>query len=160
MKGPGGQLALSVGILLIGVMILSGAFYLPPGAGYAQVGPGVVPKFVGGGLILLGIGLLREALTGGFRGVDEDAEKHIPMDWIAFAWVSAGIILYGLMVERVGFVFASTVLYVLVARSFGSRRWVLNVVVGFVLAAFVFATFNYGLGLTLPAGLLKLVLPA
>jgi len=26
--------------------------------------------------------------------------------------------------------------------------------------AFVFAIFNYGLGLTLPAGLLKLVLPA
>jgi len=160
MKGPGGQFALSVGILSIGVAILSGAFYLPAGAGYAQVGPGVVPKFVGVGLILLGIALLREVLTGGFRGVDEEAEKHMPMDWISFAWVSAGIILYGLMVERVGFVFASTVLYVLVARSFASRRWILNIVAGFILAAFVFAIFNYGLGLTLPAGLLKLVLPA
>jgi putative tricarboxylic transport membrane protein len=160
MKGPAGQFALSVGILLIGVMILAGAFYLPPGAGYAQVGPGVVPKFVGAGLILLGIALLREVLTGGFRGVDEEAEKHMPMDWISFAWVSSGIILYGLMVERVGFVFASTVLYVLVARSFASRRWLLNVVVGFFLASLVFVIFNYGLGLTLPAGLLKLVLPA
>ena len=160
MKGPGGQLALSIGILAIGVLILVGAFYLPPGAGYAQVGPGVVPKFVGGGLILIGIALVREVLTGGYRGVDEEAEKHIPMDWVAFAWVSAGILLYGLMVERVGFVFASTVLYVLVARSFASKRWILNTFVGFLLASFVFAIFNYGLGLTLPAGLLKLVLPA
>ena len=130
MKGPGGQLALSIGILAIGV------------------------------LILIGIALVREVLTGGYRGVDEEAEKHIPMDWVAFAWVSAGILLYVLMVERVGFVFASTVLYVLVARSFASKRWILNTFVGFLLASFVFAIFNYGLGLTLPAGLLKLVLPA
>ena len=159
MKAPGGQVAVSVGILSIGVLILIGSFYLPAGAGYAQVGPGVVPKFVGGGLILLGAALLREALTGGYRGVDEEAEKHLPMDWVSFAWVSGGIILYGLLVETLGFVFASTILFVMVARSFGNRRWVLNIVVGVLLAAFVFAIFNYGLGLTLPPGILKPILP-
>jgi putative tricarboxylic transport membrane protein len=160
MRAPGGQFAVSVGILVIGMLILAGSFYLPAGAGYAQVGPGVVPKFVGGGLIILAIALIRECLTGGFHGVDEEAEKHLPMDWVNFAWVSAGIIFYGLLVERIGFVFASTLLFVLVSRSFGSRRWGLNIGVGALLAAFVYAIFNYGLGLTLPAGILKLVLPA
>src|SRR6185436_15400206 len=120
MKAPGGQLSVSLGILAIGVLILGGLFYLPAGAGYAQVGPGVVPKFVGGGLIILAIALLRECFTGGYRGVDEEAEKHLPMDWLAFAWVSAGIIAYGLLVESLGFVFSSTLLFVAVSRSFGS----------------------------------------
>jgi putative tricarboxylic transport membrane protein len=159
MKFPRGQLAVSVGILALGVLILGGSFYLPAGAGYAQVGPGVVPKFVGGVLILLACGLLREVFTGGYRGVDEEAEVHLPMDWKAFAWVSAGIIVYGLLVERLGFVFASTLLFVFAARSFGSRRWALNAVIGVLLAAFVFTIFNYGLGLTLPPGILKPILP-
>ena len=43
----------------------------------------------------------------------------------------------------------------LVARGFGSRRWLLNALTGVVLAVLIFAVFNYGLGLTLPAGVLK-----
>src|SRR5262245_51960547 len=105
MKAPGGQLAVSAGILAIGIAILAGSFYLPTGGGYAQVGPGVVPRFVGAGLIIIGIALLREVFTGGYRGVDEEAEKHLPMDWVAFAWVSGGIIAYGLLVEPLGFIF-------------------------------------------------------
>ena len=55
--------------------------------------------------------------------------------------------------------FASAILYVLVARGFNSRRWGLNIVVGLVLSSAVLAMFNYGLGLTLPPGILKGVLP-
>jgi putative tricarboxylic transport membrane protein len=117
-----------------------------------------VPRIVGSITLLLGILLLRESLTGGFRGVDEEAEVHLPMDWVAFGWVSAGIIAYGLLIELAGFIISSTLLFVLVARGFNSRRWLLNAVVGLVLAFIVYAIFNYGLGLTLPAGVLKGVL--
>jgi len=141
-------------VTLLGVPVLWGSFYLPTGGGYAQVGPGVVPRVVGIGLMLLGVVLLREAFGGGFSGVDEEAEAKLPMDWVAFAWVSAGIIGYGLLVEPAGFVIASTLLFVLVARGFNSRRWLLNAVTGLVLAIIVFAIFNYGLGLTLPAGVI------
>ena len=147
-------MAVAGGVLAIGLAVLGGSFYLPTGGGYAQVGPGVVPRIVSIGLIALGIFLLREAFTGGFRGVDEEAEAKLPMDWVAFAWVSAGIIGYGLLVEPAGFVIASTLLFVLVARGFSSRRWLLNAVTGLVLAIIVFAIFNYGLGLTLPAGVI------
>ena len=99
-RRPKGQIALSAGILALGACVLAGAWELPAGGGYAQVGPGVVPRIVGAVLLLLGAMLLREALTGGFRGVDEEAEVHLPMDWGAFAWVSGGIVAYGLLVER------------------------------------------------------------
>jgi putative tricarboxylic transport membrane protein len=112
----------------------------------------MVPRGVGALTIVIGIFLLREAFTGGFRGVDEDAEVHLPMDWISFAWVSGGIIAYGLAIEHAGFILSSTVLFVMVARGFNSRRWLLNAATGLVLAVIVFAIFNYGLGLTLPTG--------
>ena len=152
MRAPAGHVAVAAGVIVIGALILWGSFYLPTGGGYAQVGPGVVPRGVGAIVIVLGALLLREAFTGGFRGVDEEAEVRLPMDWLAFAWVSGGIIAYGLVIEHLGFVFSSTVLFVMVARGFNSRRWLLNVVNGVILAAIVFAIFNYGLGLTLPTG--------
>jgi len=156
---PKGQIALAAGTLLLGVLILVGSTDLPAGGGYAQVGPGVVPRVVGGVIVFLGALLLREALTGGFRGVDEEAEVHLPMNWAAFAWITAGIIVYGLLVERAGFLIASTLLFMAVARGFASRRWLLNAVIGLAVAAFIFAVFNYGLGLQLPAGVLQGVLP-
>jgi putative tricarboxylic transport membrane protein len=155
MRAPAGQVGVAAGIAVIGAAILWGSFYLPTGGGYAQVGPGVMPRIVGTGLLLLGGLLLREAFTGGFRGVDEEAEIHLPMDWIAFAWVSGGIIAYGLLVEILGFIFASTILFVMVARGFSSRRWLLNAMTGLILALVIYAIFNYGLGLTLPPGVLK-----
>ena len=49
-----GQIAVSLGVLILGALILAGAWSLPAGGGYAQVGPGVVPRIVGGVLLLLG----------------------------------------------------------------------------------------------------------
>ena len=155
MRAPAGQVAVAAGYTVLGALILWGSFYLPTGGGYAQVGPGVVPRAVGIVMLVLGAFLLREAFTGGFRGVDEEAEVHLPMDWIAFAWVSGGIIAYGILIEYLGFVFSSTILFVMVARGFNSRKWLVNVITGIVLAAIVYGIFNYGLGLTLPAGVLK-----
>ncbi len=155
MKAPAGQVAVAAGFTVLGALILWGSFYLPAGGGYAQVGPGVVPRAVGVVMLVVGAFLVREAFTGGFRGVDEEAEVHLPMDWIAFAWVSGGIIAYGVLIEYLGFIFSSTILFLMVARGFNSRAWVVNIVTGIVLASIVYGIFNYGLGLTLPAGVLK-----
>jgi len=154
-RPPGGQLAVAAGVLALGALVTWGSFHLPTGGGYAQVGPGVVPRIVGIATLLLGAWLLYEAFSGGFRGIDEEAEARMPMHWASFAWVSAGIIAYGLLIQGAGFILSSILLFLLVARGFGSRRWALNAVSGTVLAAAIFAIFTYGLGLTLPAGVLK-----
>ena len=122
MKAPAGQVAVAAGVTLLGVLILWGSFYLPTGGGYAQVGPGVVPRGVGLLTIVLGAFLVREALTGGFRGVDEEAEIHLPMDWPSFAWVSGGIIAYGLVIEHAGFIISSAILFVSVVTRTRSPR--------------------------------------
>ena len=155
MRAPAGQAALAAGVIALGGLVIWGSFNLPTGGGYAQVGPGVVPRIVGFGIALLGGFLMYEALSGGFRGIDEEAEARLPLHWPSFAWVSAGLIAYGLLIEHAGFILSSILLFLLVARGFGSRRWALNALSGAVLAAVIYAIFTYGLGLTLPAGILK-----
>lgn len=157
---PKGQLFLSLGVIALGAAVLAGAFMIPDAAGYSTVGPAAVPKVVGAALLLLGAFLVYEVLwLKGFRNHDEDAERALPMNWTAFAWLSGGLIVYGLTIEHIGFVPASVLLFLATAAGFNSKRWVLNAVVAFVLAAAIFALFNYGLGLNLPKGFLKGVLP-
>lgn len=153
-----GQLLLSLGVLLIGALILTGSFGIPDAGGYSTVGPREVPRIVGIGLIVLGALLVWEVIRGGFRNHDEASEAALKTDWAAFAWVSAGLLLYGVAIERAGFIVASMLLFICTARSFGSKRWISNALISFVLAIAVFAMFNYGLGLNLPKGILRGVL--
>jgi len=149
-----GQVALSVGVVLLGIALAYGTYLLPAATGYAQIGPRLMSGIVSGGLIVLGMVLLKEALSGGFAGVDESDHLDTPTDWIAFAWISGGLILNGLLIVPLGFVIAGTILFVLSAHGFGSRAYLLNTIVGLVIAVSTYAFFTYGLGLALPAGIL------
>jgi putative tricarboxylic transport membrane protein len=56
------------------------------------------------------------------------------------------------VIGRAGFIIASTLLFVMIARGFGSRQPVRDAVIAVVLAAVVFFLFTLGLGLSLPKG--------
>jgi len=149
-----GQVVLSIAVVLLGTALAYGTNQLPEASGYAKVGPRLMSAIVSGGLIVLGVLLLKEALTGGFRGVDETEHLETPTNWPAFLWISAGLILNGLLIVPAGFVIAGTLLFVLAARGFESTAYVRNAIVGLVIAGITYAFFTYGLGLGLPAGIL------
>lgn len=149
-----GQLFISIGVVVLGVLIALGTLKLPAATGYSKVGPRLVPVIVSGGLILLGLVLLKEACAEGFRNVNEDEGASVPTHWFAFIWISAAMLLNGILMTRAGFVIAGVVMFVMTARGFGSVRWLPNTLIGIVIASVTYAFFNYGLGLTLPSGLL------
>jgi len=149
-----GQLVVSICVVLLGAALAYGTYQLPEATGYAKVGPRLMPAIVSGGLLLLGLLLLKETLTGGFRGVDESEHGEKPTHWPAFAWISAGLIVNGLLIVPAGFVIAGTLLFVMAARGFDSRAYGRNAAIGLTIAALTYAFFTYGLGLALPAGLL------
>jgi putative tricarboxylic transport membrane protein len=151
---PTGQVILSIGIVLLGIALAYGTYQLPEATGYAKVGPRLMSGIVSGGLLLLGFMLLRESLAGGFRDVDETEFADPPTDWRAFAWISAGLIINGLLIVHAGFIIAGTLLFVLSARGFGSTAYVRNALIGLTIAALTYASFTYGLGLALPKGIL------
>jgi putative tricarboxylic transport membrane protein len=92
-------------------------------------------------------------VSGGWRNVPMD-EAHETPDWPAFAILSAGVILHMVSIAWAGFILASTFLFILIARGFGSRRLVRDIVIGLVLSTAAFFIFTTGLGLNLPGGLL------
>lgn len=155
------ELLLSLGVLALGLFATVVAFQLPEAGGYARVGPNVMPKVVSGGLILLGGWLLYEVLTGGWRAAEPDdaAERgEHPFIPSAFLWVTAGLFAQMALIQKGGFVIAGAVMFAFVSRGFGSRRVVLDAVVGLVLGLAVFLFFVKFLNVGLPAGWLEPIL--
>ena len=66
---------------------------------------------MGGALLVLAGFLVYEVVRGGYRNHDEAAERALGMDWTAFAWISVGLIANGLVIEGLGFIIASLLLF-------------------------------------------------
>jgi putative tricarboxylic transport membrane protein len=81
-----------------------------------------------------------------------DQQEHDAPDWVAFVIISAGVILHMVVIGWAGFIIASTLLFVMIARGFGSRRIVRDAIIAIVLATVVFFIFTLALGLSLPKG--------
>ena len=70
----------------------------------------------------------------------------------ALAWLGAGLVLNIALIGWLGFCVASTVLFMCVARSFGSRQWLRNGLIGAAFAVITFVGFDRGLGISIGAG--------
>jgi putative tricarboxylic transport membrane protein len=149
-----GELLVSLALAALGIFVIMGTQSIPAGAGYSQIGPRAFPYLIGSGLLIIGGILTWQAMSGGWRNVPMDQEEHASPDWAAFALISAAVILHMVSIGWAGFILASTFLFILIARGFGSRRVVRDIVVGAVLSTAAFFIFTLGLGLKLPNGLL------
>jgi putative tricarboxylic transport membrane protein len=155
-RRSGAEIALSLGVLALGVGIAVGTAFLPTQAGYARIGPNFVPAVVALGLLATGAFLLYEALTGGWRRMPDPAPggEHA-LHWGAFGWVSAGLVAHMALLQWAGFVLAGALLFACVARGFGSARPQRDAAIGLALALGVFLFFVRFLNVSLPGGWLK-----
>lgn len=154
-RGARVELILSLGVLALGVFASVVALRLPEAGGYARIGPNFMPKLVSGGLILMGLWLLAEVFTGGWRervADDPAARGEHAFHAGAFAWVSAGLAAQMALIGSAGFVLAQMVLFAFVARGFGSARPLRDAALGLALGLAVFLFFVKFLNVNLPAG--------
>jgi putative tricarboxylic transport membrane protein len=147
-----GEAIISLALIALGAYVVYETQSIAETQGFAQVGPRLFPYIIGTGLTLCGAVLGWHAVSGGWRNVPLDQEGHDAPDWIAFAIISAGIILHMVLIGWAGFIIASALLFVFIARGFGSRKLVRDLGIAVVLATVVFFIFTMGLGLNLPAG--------
>jgi putative tricarboxylic transport membrane protein len=160
-RGGRVELVLSLGVLALGMFASVVAFALPEAGGYARIGPNFMPRVVSVVIMALGAWLLVEVFTGGWRHrtPDDPAERgEHAFERAAFAWVSAGLFAQMALINNAGFVIAAMALYALVARGFGSTRWLRDIAIGLVLGLAVFLFFVRFLNVNLPAGWLQPVL--
>ena len=152
MRRSGAEIALSLGVVALGVGVAAVTATLPSEGGYAGIGPNFIPAVVAAGIILLGVWLAIEAFSGGWR----DAPTHPEVFQKApFVWVSAGLFAHMALIAWAGFIVAGTVLFVFVARGFGSGRIVRDVSIGLVFTLGIYLFFVKLLNVGLPAGWLQ-----
>jgi putative tricarboxylic transport membrane protein len=149
------EIALSLGVVALGLGVAGVTATLPSEGGYAGIGPNFIPAVVAAGIIALGVWLAAEAFSGGWR----DAPAH-PDTFAAapFLWVSAGLFAHMALIAWAGFIVAGTVLFACVARGFGSRRVARDLAIALVITLGIYLFFVKLLNVGLPAGWLAPVL--
>jgi len=149
------EVALSLGVVALGIGVAAVTATLPSEGGYAGIGPNFIPAVVAAGIIALGVWLSVEAFTGGWR---KAPEHHEPFERNPFLWVSAGLFAHMVLIGWAGFIIAGTALFTCVARGFGSRRVVRDVVIALIMSVAIYLFFVKLLNVNLPAGWLAPVL--
>jgi putative tricarboxylic transport membrane protein len=156
--GAGGRrMPLGEAIIGAGVLVLAGVVYwqtasIPVSPIYAKVGPTVVPAVTALALALLGVLLLVAAWRGGWQS---EAERGLAIDRVALLWIAAGLILNVLLIAPAGFTLASIILFVCVARGFGSRALLRDAAIAAVFALLAYFGFARTLGINIGAGLVE-----
>jgi putative tricarboxylic transport membrane protein len=147
-----GETIIATGVLLLAAVICWQTAAIPVSPLYAKVGPTVVPTITAVGLGLLGLLLLVSALRGGWQPLEE---KEIAPDYAALAWVAAGLVLNVLLIGPAGFAVASVMLFVCVARGFGSRAILRDASIGAAFALVAYFGFAKTLGINIGAGFVE-----
>lgn len=156
------ELFIAAALVIIGIVILVQTQDIRVVRSMSQVSPRAIPQIVGAGLIIAGawyaIDIYRKphVAAGGEDG--EDVNAGAKTDWTVLAILAVGLTAFALLMRPAGFVIASAVLFTISSTAMGSRRHLLNAVIGIVLAAIVFLMFDTWLGVRLPAGIFEDVL--
>ena len=155
-----GELAFAGSLLLLGVIVLIDTknMVVPPGSG--SVGPQVFPTIIGIFIVAVSIFLAFEVLRGNYGQPEgtEFGEIETKTDFKTLGIVSASILTYPFLIERAGFVIASTVVFFGVGFAYGARKLIKNLVIAVIFALVVYLTFTKLLSVELPAGILKGIL--
>ncbi|MCW5729477.1 MAG: tripartite tricarboxylate transporter TctB family protein [Alphaproteobacteria bacterium] len=149
-----GETLIGAGLVLLAGLVILETAGAPASPLYARVGPQAFPYAVGGCLLLLGLALVLRGLHGGGR--DGVAEPDLaPVRARPVLWLLAGLALNVALIGEAGFILASTVLFLCVARAFGSERPLRDGLAGLALAGVAYAGFAGLLGISLGRGLIE-----
>lgn len=118
---------------------------------YATVGPSVFPSIVTVFLLMLGTGLMVAAQRGGWAHEQDGTITEMG----SLGFVVAGLVLNAALIDKIGFILASTIMFTLVARGFGSGKWWRDALIGFSLAFVSYFGFDRVLGYKIGTGLIE-----
>ena len=155
-KSIKGELAFAGSLLILGVIVVfdTANMLVPPASG--TVGPQIFPYLVSGFLILVSIGIIVQVLRGNLGQPEgtEFGETIEKTDFKSLLVVAGSMATYPLLIERAGFIVATTVAFFGVSFAFGARNVVKNLVISVIFSAIVYFSFTRGLNVNLPSGIL------
>lgn len=147
-RPDGAAFIMAVGLAALGAVLIWQGGSIPDKGGYAGIGSGDVPKFVGYGLLMLAIGHVVVALR---HGTTARVRPHV----VPVLFVLAGLLLQLFLLRPLGFSVASGLLFACTAAGFGKRNFALTIPIGLALSVLIYGVFDQLLKLKLPAGVLE-----
>ena len=124
--------ALSIAAFLVVVagVIVWDMMRLPKPGRYDPLGASGFPYIVAGGLVILALGVLWDALRGNFPARERQ-------DFLPVIFVVGGLVLQMALLKPLGFSVATGLMFAAVAYGFGEKRLHFSIPAGLVLSAFV-----------------------
>lgn len=145
----------AVAVTVFGAVILWQASVIPESPLYAAVGPKLVPYIAGCGLVGLGLLLMAHAWRGGWSSGLEEVRNAPPINPRSFGLLLAGLAANLLLIDTLGFVFAGTVQFVLVAWALNTRSILRAALIGLAVTFGAYLFFAKALGVSIGAGVLE-----
>lgn len=130
--------------MVIGLFFAILATQYPMGTA-AKMGPGYFPFFLGILMFLLGVLVLLQSFSA------KAAIESIPkFNWRIIAQITGSVVLYGLLLPRLGFLVAVVVLVLVSASASKEFTWKGSLINAGFLVAFTYSVFVLGLKLQFP----------
>jgi putative tricarboxylic transport membrane protein len=148
-RRPDGAAFIIAGLLAaVGVLLIWQGKSIPDKGGYAGIGSGDTPVFVG-------LGLLALAATHVYQGFRRAAVGIPRQQKLPVFLIIGGLMLQLILLKPLGFSVASGLLFACTAAAFGKRNFALTLPIGIAFAFLVYGVFDRLLQLNLPGGLLE-----
>ena len=144
-------LLIGLALLAFGLVLAWQVTRIPAEAAYARIGPTLIPWLLVTMVVLLGVAILTQSALGSWK----DPPAPASLDMRALAWVAAGLLINLITIEHVGFILASSALFLCVARGFGSTNPARDAALGFLLALAAYVGFDRVLGYQIGTGLVE-----
>lgn len=152
---PIGELVFAVAGLAAGVLVafMAGSIRIPPGSTNA-IGPRAFPYAVAAMLILASLAVLIGVLRGKRAEAEEgeDVDENASTDWVTVGVLGILFIVFGLLIQPLGWPIAVLVLFGGTAWKLGAKRWWMALVIGLAIGLLTQYLFGTLLGISLPAG--------
>lgn len=148
-RRPDGAAFIIAAILAaLGVLLIWQGRAIPDKGGYAGIGSGDMPVFVG-------VCLLALAAAHVWKGFAQGAIRLPRQQPLPVLMIIAGLALQLALLKPLGFSVASGLLFACTAAAFGKHRILVSLPIGIGFALAVYGIFDQLLKLNLPAGLLE-----
>jgi putative tricarboxylic transport membrane protein len=148
-RRPDGAAFIIAAILAaLGALLIWQGRAIPDKGGYAGIGSGEAPLFVG--LCLWALALAH--VWKGFRYAGAGVPRQNP---VPILFIIGGLALQLALLQPLGFSIASGLLFACTAAAFGKRNFAISLPVGIGFAFGVYGVFDQLLKLNLPAGFLE-----
>lgn len=154
-----GELFVALGVFAVGLVVLAETQDIRVRQGVV-VSPRIIPYIVGFGLCVVSIWYALDITrsprtdTGGAED-SEDVDPEASTDWSVIGTIAIALLAYALLIDRAGFIVASTVLFGISSFAMGSQRYLRDFLIGLILSTAAFVLFDGWLGVRLPEGWLE-----